>query len=211
MASGSTSTDLTMKLFINARAQRVLFAEVSHEALDFLYALLVSPDTAVSPDDATWRGCIDNFADTFDELSYLDGRPPEPPLVLREEQPRQARRFFLCGTRRGAGCKGYVAAKSGVRCPSCGGRMDAEAPPGAPEAGYSGDAPAAAAAGAMTLMDDLSMGPTLGNALLALGPLALEEATVRLGRKEGVEILKASLHSSTVLTDVFLGGKASAF
>ncbi|KAF8662956.1 hypothetical protein HU200_055542 [Digitaria exilis] len=178
MASGSTSTDLTMKLFINARAQQVLFAEVSHEALDFLYALL--------PDDATWRGCIDNLADTFDELSYLDGRTPEQPLLLHEQQPRQVRRFFLCGTRRGAGCKGYVAAKSGVRCPSCGGRMDAEAPPGAPGAGCSGDAPAAApaAAGAMTLMDELSMGPTLGNALLALGPLALEEATVRLGRKE---------------------------
>lgn len=71
--------------------------------------------------------------------------------------------------------------------------MDAEAPPGAPGAGCSGDAaaatPAPAPAGAMTctLMDDLSLGPMIGNALVAAahgGAVALQEATVPLGRKE---------------------------
>ncbi|KAF8704962.1 hypothetical protein HU200_031207 [Digitaria exilis] len=185
MASGTT--DPTMKIFINAERE-VLFAVANQEALDFLYALLVFPDTAVSPDDATEHGCIDDLVDTSDEVRYLDGRPPSPvPVtVLQEEQkPRQARRFFLCWRRRGNGCDSYIAARSGLRCPSCGGKMDAEAPPGAPGAGGSGDAAAATAAlaaGAMVLMDDLSLGPTL--ALLIVGHATLEEATVRLGRKE---------------------------
>ncbi|CAO2185705.1 unnamed protein product [Urochloa humidicola] len=34
---------------------------------------------------------------------------------------------------------------------------------------------------------------------------ALQEKTVQLGYAEGLEILKASLRSKTVLTDVFLG------
>ena len=111
--------------------------------------------------------------------------------------PPQPRRFFVCaGRRRGARCGEYVAIRSGARCPSCGGRMDAEAPRGAPGAGCSrhgGQQQAGAAAAALTctLMDDLTLGPTLGSAF-ALGLAALEvergatlqEATVRLGHKE---------------------------
>nr|XP_029120204.1 uncharacterized protein LOC105044555 [Elaeis guineensis] len=36
---------------------------------------------------------------------------------------------------------------------------------------------------------------------------SLEESTVELGLEEGLELLKASLQSKTVLTDVFLGKK----
>ncbi|GJN37444.1 hypothetical protein PR202_gb26400 [Eleusine coracana subsp. coracana] len=65
-----------------------------------------------------------------------------------------------------------------------------------------------------TVMDDLSVMPMSnisGIALLNkigvedLG--ALEERTVKIGYQEGLEILKASLKSSTVLTDVFLAKK----
>ncbi|CAO2161106.1 unnamed protein product [Urochloa humidicola] len=118
----------------------------------------------------------------------------------------------------GAGCSRHAASASGWL-------MDAEvsAAPGAgcsrhaagsPEAGCSGQAAAAAAAAAplvtCPLMDDLSIGPApddiIGLAIMrGASATALQEETVRLGRKEGLEILKASLKSSTVLTDVFLG------
>uniref|UniRef100_A0A0A9B542 Uncharacterized protein n=1 Tax=Arundo donax TaxID=35708 RepID=A0A0A9B542_ARUDO len=37
---------------------------------------------------------------------------------------------------------------------------------------------------------------------------ALQDMIVQIGYREGLEILKASLQSKTVLTDVFLGKKA---
>ncbi|XP_039852079.1 uncharacterized protein LOC120710462 [Panicum virgatum] len=103
--------------------------------------------------------------------------------------------------------------------------MDAEAPRGAPGAGCSRhggqhQGGAAAAALTCTLMDDLSIGPpartvlalatgaagAAGKRRVVVDPAAVQEATVRLGHEEGLEILRASLQSSTVFTDVFLRG-----
>ncbi|GJN37446.1 hypothetical protein PR202_gb26402 [Eleusine coracana subsp. coracana] len=62
-----------------------------------------------------------------------------------------------------------------------------------------------------TVMDDLAVAPTTNISSIALlNKLgvkdidALEERTVSIGRKECLEILKVSLRSKTVLTDVFL-------
>ncbi|TVU46760.1 hypothetical protein EJB05_06318 [Eragrostis curvula] len=66
-----------------------------------------------------------------------------------------------------------------------------------------------------TVLDNLKVTPmsaissiTLLNTF-AVDFSALQEKTVQLGYNEGVEILRASLQSKTVLTDVFLGKKAS--
>ncbi|KAK1661636.1 hypothetical protein QYE76_049795 [Lolium multiflorum] len=65
-----------------------------------------------------------------------------------------------------------------------------------------------------TVMDDLAVTPmssissiTLLNTFAVKDLTALQEKTVPLGYNEGLEILKASLQSKTVLTDVFLGKK----
>ena len=67
-----------------------------------------------------------------------------------------------------------------------------------------------------TVMDDLTVTPMssissipLLNTFAVRDLSALQEKTVQLGYQEGLEILKASLRSKTVLTDVFLctGGK----
>ncbi|GJN05766.1 hypothetical protein PR202_ga23430 [Eleusine coracana subsp. coracana] len=62
-----------------------------------------------------------------------------------------------------------------------------------------------------TVMDDLAVAPTTNISSIALlNKLgvkdidALEERTDSIGRKECLEILKVSLRSKTVLTDVFL-------
>ncbi|PUZ58102.1 hypothetical protein GQ55_5G482400 [Panicum hallii var. hallii] len=62
-----------------------------------------------------------------------------------------------------------------------------------------------------TVMDDLTVSPASNVSTVALlGRLgvkdldAIEERTVTVGRKECLEILKVSLQSKTVLTDVFL-------
>ncbi|CAO2204590.1 unnamed protein product [Urochloa humidicola] len=65
-----------------------------------------------------------------------------------------------------------------------------------------------------TVMDDLTLMPMSSISTIArlrrLGvedDSALEERTVKIGYQEGLEILKASLVSKTVLTDVFLAKK----
>ncbi|KAG2595582.1 uncharacterized protein LOC120705954 [Panicum virgatum] len=68
-----------------------------------------------------------------------------------------------------------------------------------------------------TVMDDLSMAPM--STICAVAALAglgvsditgLQAKTVEIGYKEGLALLKASLQSQTVLTDVFLGAKGSS-
>uniref|UniRef100_A0ACD5TRP4 Uncharacterized protein n=1 Tax=Avena sativa TaxID=4498 RepID=A0ACD5TRP4_AVESA len=66
-----------------------------------------------------------------------------------------------------------------------------------------------------TVMDDLTVTPmssisgiTLLNAFAVEDLTALQEKTVQLDCNQGLEILKASLQSKTVLTDVFLAKKA---
>uniref|UniRef100_A0A8R7VK08 Uncharacterized protein n=1 Tax=Triticum urartu TaxID=4572 RepID=A0A8R7VK08_TRIUA len=49
---------------------------------------------------------------------------------------------------------------------------------------------------------------TLLNTFLVRDLSALQEKILRIGYKEGLAILKASLQSKTVLTDVFLAHKA---
>ncbi|TVU21790.1 hypothetical protein EJB05_31452, partial [Eragrostis curvula] len=64
-----------------------------------------------------------------------------------------------------------------------------------------------------TIMDDLTVAPASSMLLSKLGVkdlTGLEERTVNIGSKEGLEILKAALHSKTVLTDVFLAKKKRA-
>uniref|UniRef100_A0A0D9UWV6 Uncharacterized protein n=1 Tax=Leersia perrieri TaxID=77586 RepID=A0A0D9UWV6_9ORYZ len=65
-----------------------------------------------------------------------------------------------------------------------------------------------------TVMDDLTVSPmssissiTLLNTFAVKDLCALQEKTVHLGYTEGLAILKASLQSKTVLTDVFVGKK----
>ncbi|EAY72583.1 hypothetical protein EE612_000346 [Oryza sativa] len=68
-----------------------------------------------------------------------------------------------------------------------------------------------------TVMDDLTFMPMSSISSIALlsklgveDLSALEEKTVKIGYQEGLEILKASLQSKTVLTDVFLNRKKKA-
>jgi hypothetical protein len=189
----AATKEFTVKLLINTRARRVLFAETTRDVVFFLYSLLASPDTAIPFDEETWDGCTSNLAESVQELVDREGEdeddpPPPPPRRRRQEDPRL---FFVCRDKRGAGCDGYVAERSGARCPSCGGRMDAEAPRGAPRASCSRSESEQAVAVAQTtfaLMDDLTIGPPPANARAvftdSVGAAVLQEVTVRLGHEE---------------------------
>nr|CAB3472148.1 unnamed protein product [Digitaria exilis] len=148
--------------------------------------------------------------------------------IAPPQQHQQPKSFFKCSYQLDR-CHDYVTDVRGATCPICHHPMSHELRYVEPVAELDDvlvdkkveeeDETAAAAAAAAakgfvqgqgvvmyTVTDDLAVSP------ITFAPTtddlaALQEMTVQLGHAEGLEILKASLQSKTVLTDVFLAKK----
>ncbi|XP_051223115.1 uncharacterized protein [Lolium perenne] len=268
MATTTTAnnTALSMKLLVDTKAQRVLFAEASKDVVDFLFSLLSLPvGTAVKLlGTDSMVGCVGRLYASVEKLdgtyvqlgatkdallhptvfsaavsnkSSLLGLPP-PPLP-------QPKNFYICfkqcscydsgynccqGYSRcrnsESNCRAYITNAYGTSCPACKNHMTTKLtlePPAESEGQVAQAASGVAGKGFVqgivtyTVMDDLAVTPmssissiTLLNTFAVKDLGALQEKTVRIGYKEGLEILKASLQSKTVLTDVFLGKKPTS-
>ncbi|CAL4958228.1 unnamed protein product [Urochloa decumbens] len=238
MATTNTTTKmLSMKLLIDRNAKRLLFAEASKDAVDFLFSLLALPLAAavklLGKDDIA--GSVGNLYGSVESLDctyVLPGpakdallRPavpssPDGAALLRLPPPPppphgRSLVMYRCTSIFNSSCRTYITDAYGKACPTCGNQMAAAAQYLPPAGGQ-----VAAAAGFVqgvvtyTVMDDLTVTPmsaissfTLLNAFAVTDLAALQEKTVQLGYNEGLEILMASLQSKTVLTDVFLGRK----
>ncbi|KAM0903875.1 hypothetical protein ACQ4PT_018398 [Festuca glaucescens] len=126
----------------------------------------------------------------------------------------------------GNSCRAYITNAYGTASPACKNQMTTmlTLEPSAESAGQVAEAAAGVAGKGFvqgivtyTVMDDLAVTPmssitsiTLLNTFAVKDLGALEEKNVQIGYKEGLEILKASLQSKTVLTDVFLGKKPTS-
>ncbi|CAO2161090.1 unnamed protein product [Urochloa humidicola] len=243
-ANTTTTTTLTMRLLIDRKAQRVLFAEASKEVVDFLFSFLVLPlATAVKlvgKDGAPGSvgnlyGSVEKLDSTYVQpgatkdtllrpavLSSPDGvtllRLPPPPCGAGGH-PISRSVMYRCTSIVNSSCRTYITDAYGKACPTCGNRMAAVAqylPPAPAVGGQTAGAAEGFVQGVVTymVMDDLMVTPmsaissfSLLNAFAVSDFAALHEKTVQLGYNEGLEILRASLQSKTVLTDVFLGGK----
>ncbi|CAL4958341.1 unnamed protein product [Urochloa decumbens] len=244
---------LRMKLLIDTKSQRVLFAEASKEVVDCLFSLLALPvATAVTlfkPEFARhthMAGSVGNLCASDEKLGFAYGPPAgaamdEDDDELHRRSPssssvllmpassfQPSRVFFRCHHN----CGSYMTDVRGTRCPNCGNEMtstlhyvspawsgrahpSSQIIPAQSTSGEGSTAQAAAAAATYMVTDDLTVTPhspmSTISAITLLGTLgvtelaAVEERTVRLRYTEGLGILKASLHSKTVLTDVFLG------
>ncbi|CAL4977911.1 unnamed protein product [Urochloa decumbens] len=145
-------------------------------------------------------------------------RLPEPSTV----KPKTT--FYRCTNTSYGNCRSYITDAHGRSCPTCHCSMTTAAQylPSAVSDG-SGQTVAVAKAGeakgfvqgivTYTVLDDLTVAPmsaissiTLLNTFAVRDLADLQEKTVQLGYNEGLAILKASLQSKTVLTDVFLAG-----
>ncbi|KAL5226825.1 hypothetical protein ABZP36_015090 [Zizania latifolia] len=237
----ATSAALSIKLLIDTKAQRVLFAEAGKDVVDFLFSLIALPvATAVKLlGTDSMVGCVGNLYLSVEKLdgTYVQPGPSKDALlrpvvlspaaatsssVLRLPAASWApsKSFFVCDVGGGCSsrCRGYVTEKSGTACPNCGRSMTTVAQLVSPAAGQvAQNAEAGGAKGFVqgivtyTVMDDLTVSPmssissiTLLNTFAVKDVAALQEKTVPLGYKEGLAVLKASLQSKTVLTDVFL-------
>ncbi|CAL4965309.1 unnamed protein product [Urochloa decumbens] len=254
-----------MKLLIDRKSKRVLFAEAGKDVVDFLFSLVALPiATAVKlvgteavvgsvgnlyasinkldstyvvqpgdTKDALLRPTVLSPAASSSNSSLL--RLPAAPPAPSSGQPKT---YFKCSNNYSSGyisysgvgsCSTYVTDASGTSCPNCRNQMTTALKYVAPssEQQAAAEKAASAAGGAAkgfvqgivtyTVLDNLTVTPmsaissiTLLNTFAVKDIGDLQEKTVQLGYDEGLAILKASLESKTVLTDVFLGNKKKA-
>lgn len=243
-----------LKLLVDRRSRRVLYAEARKDAVDFLIGLLRVPAglaaRALAKRGEPAPGSLGSLytgALALDDAFFVSSSPNRNallspstlpsaalPLLLGEgavppaPAPPPPQRFFRCNAY-APSCRGNptnVTDVAGLPCPACRQPMTVEMrlAPGDAHGKQLALARAQEAAGlgaggyvkevvTYLVMDDLTVAPmSTISAIMLLKKFdvkdcsALEETTVELGTKEAVMLLKASLQSSTALTDVFSGG-----
>ncbi|KAB1217965.1 hypothetical protein CJ030_MR3G014625 [Morella rubra] len=209
-------TKMRLKLLIDARENRVLFAEAGKDFVDFLVTLLYLPLATVirllTDHGMTYLQPNQNM-DTLLKPNAPISAADVPLLLPNVESP--TRKLYMCSNYHHRN----VADDPNSLCPNCNCRMDYEASYIAPtkaekkssdEGGY--------VKGVVTymVMDDLAVRPmstissiTLLNKFNVKEVGSLEEREVNVDMAEGLKILSTSLHSKTVLTSVFLGSKGA--
>ncbi|XBI25840.1 hypothetical protein VPH35_050684 [Triticum aestivum] len=213
-AAGSTAS---MKLFVDAGARRVVFAEAGKDVVDFLFSLLALPLGRADRLLAPLGGAGGSVGNLYASVERLDPAHVQPgvadkkallhPTVLSpparvEHSFHPRRELYTCPS---AGiycleCARNVTDWKGTRCPSCGDEMTLEAryvPPAPRFSSTAGKGEAGVAApegfvrgGAATryiVTDDLQVRPSSAGELVALCP-ALGPADVGALRELDVQL-----------------------
>ncbi|KAF0918240.1 hypothetical protein E2562_023323 [Oryza meyeriana var. granulata] len=224
--------ELSIKLVIDTKAQKVCFAEAGNDVIEFLSSLLCLPmSTIVSL--LTKERMVGSMGNVLDSVEKLDAKyvisnqskecylsPTVAPTALCPLQQLLDAKlnantsFFTCEGKAASNSYstsrvpcGYLSVNKGRKCPICSTEMHKTIPQVNTFGFLVGTA-------TYTVKDDLSITPA--SSVSSIGLLAqcdvkelatLQERTVKIGKDEALEILLASLKSKTVLTDVFLSKK----
>ncbi|KAK8514875.1 hypothetical protein V6N13_121825 [Hibiscus sabdariffa] len=234
MATITPATTVGLKLLIDTKGKRVLCAEAGKDFVDFLFNILLLPVATVTRllTKEAMVGCLGNLYRSVENLGdayILPGtnkksllKPTNVPLLLPNIQSSTKQRFYHCSIcRYNTSSRLYYANDPTVTCPSCSRAMNSALTLVKPPSKASTSSSSANERGSVkglityTIMDDLTVTPmSTISSITMLSKLNveqvddLEEKVVDVGKKEGVELLKASLQSKTVLTDVFLSQNA---
>ncbi|WVZ72325.1 hypothetical protein U9M48_020805 [Paspalum notatum var. saurae] len=139
----ATPTTLKMKLLIDAKAQRVVFAEADKDVVDFLFSLLALPVTTIVKmlGKEFMIGSLGNLyssVENLDDNYILPGaeknallQPTVVPSVASSSRssilvPAQPKSFFKCIHPQNSHCHRYVTDRKGTKCPNCSKQMSAE-------------------------------------------------------------------------------------
>ncbi|KAF3433772.1 hypothetical protein FNV43_RR24875 [Rhamnella rubrinervis] len=223
---------LQLKLLVDTQRQRVLFAEANKDFVDFLFTLLCLPTGTVTKllTSKSMVGSLGNVYQSIENLhhTYLQlnlekntllnpkapiGSYPKTPLLLPNAPSKLGKKFYICDN--GGSRHNYVADEPGAICPSCNWKMSTVMSYVAVNKGAAQGSSSSEGGGYVKVvvtymvMDDLQVQPLSLISTLALLTKhtragALEEKLVSVGVDEGLKLLKASLETKTVLTDVFL-------
>ncbi|CAI0426396.1 unnamed protein product [Linum tenue] len=234
-----SSSKVTLKLLIDTKTRRVLFAEAGKEFVDFLFALFSLPLGSVTKLLSTDNmvGCLGNLYKSIEDLSVDFIQPTQSKVTIlnpkflscpamnntlllpnhENNESAAKRKIYLCNsfTRREI----FVTDNPQAICRHCNQAMSYEAkfidaaPKNVAEIENSEeDGGFVKGVVIYMVMDNLEVRPfsTISTITLLnefdIGEVgSLQEKVVELGMAEGLKVLKASLHTKTVLTTVFLG------
>ncbi|KAJ3704131.1 hypothetical protein LUZ61_007836 [Rhynchospora tenuis] len=231
----ASETKLKLKLLIRKKTQKVLFAEAGKDVVD-LFSLLAMPIGSVI-DLITKESMASCLGSTYGSLEQLDDTyfvsrqiksqllhpassktvPTNSLLLSATDAPvEKEKKYYRCSGE--YSYHDYVTDVYGSPCPLCRKLMIVQlkytAGPDVKEKEATKEKGIVKGVATYTIMDDLSVVPmsTISsiNLLNQFGVSelsCLEARTVSLGLQEGLGLLKASLQSKTVLTDVFLTKK----
>ncbi|XP_038691099.1 uncharacterized protein LOC119989564 [Tripterygium wilfordii] len=230
------SSNLSLKLLIDSKTSKVLFAEGGKDVVDFLCSILSLPVGTVIRllKKQGMVGTLGNLYQSIEDLNDTYLQPDQSkdtllmpkvansatdlPLLLPNLQSTKANNLYRCNRNSYSNCRMYVSGDPTAVCPQCKYLMDTEATyVDKPNKGSS-SAEGGYVKGVVTymIMDDLAVKPmstissvTILNKFNVKDVGALEEKEVNLSMDEGLKLLKASLLTKTALTDVFLGQKES--
>ncbi|KAF7044417.1 hypothetical protein CFC21_053644 [Triticum aestivum] len=198
-----------MKLLVDTKARRVLFAEAGKDVVDFLFSLLALPiGTAVKLIGA--KSMVGSAGDLYRSVEKLDGTYVQPgaakdailrPVMARSPAnsallglPTPSNRFFRCSSF--SGCRDYVTDVSGTKCPRCSCAMTIQIQYAPPAGAIAQNAATAVAAAdgfvrgvvTYTVMDSLAVSPMSAISSIALlntfavrDLTALQEKIVHIG------------------------------
>ncbi|XP_028790124.1 uncharacterized protein LOC114746107 [Neltuma alba] len=228
------SSKVSLKLLIDAKEDRVLFAEASKEFIDFLFNLLRLPVGTVTRllTKNAMVGCLAKLYESIENLSdvYLNNPEQDRNTLLRPSAPLASGyllpaandddhhdtnssgtpNLYMCTSR----CNYAVTYVKDMACPSCRRRMSYAVQLVGNDKKVAEDSSAKGFVKGVvtyTVMDDLEVRPMSAISIVTLiskfkvkDVSSLQERVVELGMEEGIKLLKASLQCKNVLTSVFL-------
>ncbi|GMI80682.1 hypothetical protein like AT3G09110 [Hibiscus trionum] len=224
MAAEDSMSQVTLKLLIDTKSNKVLFAEAGKDFVDFLFNLLSLPVGIVIKllKTSCMVGSLGNLYESVENLNetYMQpNRNKDSVLNPRASAPVSGVPPLLAYD---VGYKVYmcrqyhrnVADDPRTVCPQCKEMMSTEVPVVVPDVGKGEASDGGFVKGVVTymVMDDLAVKPMSTISSIAMLNKfnvkevgALQEKTVHFGMDEGLKLLKCSLQSKEVLTSVFLG------
>ncbi|KAM3307890.1 putative protein isoform X1 [Capsicum chacoense] len=228
----TSETKLRMKLLVDTKAKRVLFAEADKSCVDFLFHILSLPVATVIrliKEKGMSYGClpelydsVENLDDTYIQSKDLLLKPKSSvtgissiPFLSISDVPATQKTIYGCSSSYSySQCGACYSDSSNARCTHCRNSLSRMltyvAPPGASEAVA---APKGFVKDVVTymVMDNLVVKPmstissiTLLNKFNVKDVGFLQEVEVNFGMEEALKLLKASFESKTVLTSVFM-------
>ncbi|KAG4127526.1 hypothetical protein ERO13_D10G220600v2 [Gossypium hirsutum] len=225
----AASSKVSLKLLIDCKSNKVLFAEAGKDFVDFLFNLLSLPlgtvikllkTNSIVGSLGSLYESIEKLSETYmhpnqnkDSLLNPRARTPASGVPLLLVNDAAGRKVYMCPDSNHRN----VADDSGMACPQCKKRMATEVTVVGRNVGEGKTSDEGGfVKGVVTymVMDDLAVKPmstissiTILNKFNVTDVGALQEKVVDLGMNEALWLLKASLESKTVLTSVFLGNK----
>ncbi|GMP88212.1 hypothetical protein CsSME_00040279 [Camellia sinensis var. sinensis] len=227
-----SSSKVSLKLLIDTKAHKVLFAEAGKDFVDFLFNILSLPVGTVVRllANTSMIGSLGNLYESVENLNetYMQSNQsketllkPQAPsssaqvALLLTDEVSTVKKVYKCGS-----CHRYIADEPRAICPNCKYTMSTEMTWVKPNVDNNASSSEGGGyvKGVVTYMikDDLVVTPmstisgiTMLNKCNITNISALEEKVVTFGMGEGLKLLKAALVSKEVLTSIFLDEKVA--